>query len=160
MEKQEYTPSDLPKSMLPHNGEVVEVTRKKAKAEPLPPYNIVGNGFSSRHGTSLDLIDTCAKLNTAEINLLQFFRDEFTHNSIIKEELPNLIIPTHSENFTKYLSIALKKNYSHMEYQLVVRRVKRGTYMVNPDLLMPSRNYLLAKAEWNNLKKDDDDLQI
>ena len=68
MDKQTYTGTDLSDQVLPNGDEIVEITRKKKNKMPLPPYNIVGNGFTNRHGTSMDIIDLCAKLNTAEIN--------------------------------------------------------------------------------------------
>lgn len=155
MDKQTYTGTDLSDQVLPNGDEIVEITRKKKNKMPLPPYNIVGNGFTNRHGTSMDIIDLCAKLNTAEINLLQFFRDQYTYNIIRKEDYPNVVIPTSSEEFTAYLSTALKKNYLHMEYEQVVRRLKRGTYMINPVLFMPSDNHLSAYDKWNNAKRED-----
>ena len=152
-----YTEEELPAGLVPEKGETIEVTHRNKFPEPLLPYNIMGNGFTNRHGTSMDAIDICAQLNTSEIKLLQFLRDQFTLNSIRKEELPSVVRPTRCEGFTDYLKTALRKNYAHLEYVGVLRRLKRGEYIINPGMLMPSRNYLQAMSLWNSTEKDEED---
>lgn len=138
-------------AVTPESDEVIEIVRKKKYNEPLPPYNIVGNGLTNRHGTSVDILEICLQLNMAEMKLLQFLRTAFTVNSINKEEIPNVVLPSSWEEFDKYLSTALMKNYTHLEYLQVVKRIRRGVYMVNPRILMPSKEYLRIEAMWDNL---------
>lgn len=138
-------------AVTPESDEVIEIVRKKKYNEPLPPYNIVGNGLTNRHGTSVDILEICLQLNMAEMKLLQFLRTAFTVNSINKEEIPNVVLPSSWDEFDKYLSTALMKNYTHLEYLQVVKRIRRGVYMVNPRILMPSKEYLRIEAMWDNL---------
>lgn len=138
-------------AVTPESDEVIEIVRKKKYNEPLPPYNIVGNGLTNRHGTSVDILEICLQLNMAEMKLLQFLRTAFTINSINKEEIPNVVLPSSWDEFDKYLSTALMKNYTHLEYLQVIKRIRRGVYMVNPRILMPSKEYLRIETMWDSL---------
>ena len=55
------------------DGELLEVSKKKVQREPMPPWNMVGNGMSNRVGASMDFIEICAELNQAELKLFKFF---------------------------------------------------------------------------------------
>ena len=151
---------NLPHLMMPENGESIEITRRSKAKEPLPSYTMVGNGIATKHGTSLDVLKVCGELNQAEIKLLCFFRDVFAKNAMNKEENPNKIEPLSWVEFDKYLATALKKNYVHMEYIDVVIRVKRGMYMVNPLMFIPSTNFTKILAEWQQYKGKQDDVHV
>ena len=151
---------NLPHLMMPENGESIEITRRSKAKEPLPSYTMVGNGITTKHGTSLDVLKVCGELNQAEIKLLCFFRDVFAKNAMNKEENPNKIEPLSWVEFDKYLATALKKNYVHMEYIDVVIRVKRGIYMVNPLMFIPSTNFTKILAEWQQYKGKQDDVHV
>ena len=132
-------------------GELLEVSRKKIVKEPMPPWNMVGNGMENRVGISMDFIDICAELNQAELKLFKFFRDMYNNNVRHKEKETNIVVPAKSEWYTPYLSKALEKNYKHMEYIGIIVRVKRGVYLINPNLLLPVSGYASASALWNKL---------
>lgn len=149
--KYELDINGVPCGVVPEKGEVIEITRKAESKEPLPPYNIVGNGFTSRHGTSVDLLEVCLQMNLSEMRLLQFFRTQFTNNIINKEVRPSVIEPTRCSTFDKYLATSLMKNYGHLEYLQIIKRVKRGVYILNPRVFIPSRHYLEMVAKWNSI---------
>ena len=133
------------------DGELLEVSKKKVQREPMPPWNMVGNGMSNRVGVSMDFIDICAELNQAELKLFKFFRDMYNNNVRYKENETNIVVPSRSEWYTPYLAKALEKNYKHMEYVGIITRVKRGVYLINPNLLIPISGYGVAMALWNKL---------
>ena len=133
------------------DGELLEVSKKKVQREPMPPWNMVGNGMSNRVGVSMDFIDICAELNQAELKLFKFFRDMYNNNVRYKENETNIVVPSRSEWYTPYLAKALEKNYKHMEYVGIITRVKRGVYLINPNLLIPISGYGGAMALWNKL---------
>lgn len=135
----------------PRVGEKLEVKVVKDKKSPLPPFNLVGNGLSTRHGTSLDIIDVCVQMNLGELRVLQAFRNEFTYACMRGEEYPNIIVPTKMEEWSDYLSIALKKNYAHLKHLRVIIRVHRGKYILNPYLFMYGTNYGAVQAKWDEL---------
>lgn len=130
-----------------------EITIKAVDKQTVvyPPYMIVGNGrYSKRHGVkSMDIVDVCAQLNTAENSVLKFFKDCFVDNTINKEEYPNIVVPAGWDSFDNYLKKSLEKNYAHMEYVGVLKRVKRGVYMLNPYLFMPRKDALVqSQGRW------------
>lgn len=99
----------------------------------------------------MDILEICSQLNTAEMKLMQFFRDIIEQQKINGENNPNKVTPAKHEEFSSYLKVALKKNFAHMGELDIVRRVKRGIYMLNPSLFIPAANMLVIKAEWELL---------
>lgn len=135
-------------------GELVEIVRKSTRpANNTPPWNMVGNGLSNRTGTSMDFIDICAELNQAELKLLKFLRNEYNDNIRNKVDNTNVVVPAKSDNYSAYLSKALEKNYLHMESMDIMVRVKRGVYLINPNLFIPSNNYHSVNALWETLER-------
>jgi hypothetical protein len=138
---------------IPAEGQTVEVTTKTRIKEPYPGFTIFGNGKTTRKGgASMDILDICKELNLAEMNLMQFFRDYVEQNKMSREKNVNLVKPAASEAWTDYLKIALKKNYPHMECLGIIKRVKRGTYMMNPNLFIPTYSVELHNKEWSKLE--------
>lgn len=76
---------------------------------------------------SIDILDTCAQLNTSEMKLLQFIRDEVEANG-------STITPADSKAMTPYIKVALKKGYKHLNEMGLLTRVSRGTYEVSKNL--------------------------
>ena len=148
----------------PEDNEEIVITKQKKIKEHLPPYNLVGNGLTNKHGTSLDIIDVCARLSHSEIKLLQFFRNEFNYGCIRKEKNPNLITPTKCDDWDDYLKVVLKKMYLHLEHVGLLIRVKRGTYLLNPYLFMFSTGYKQIQEQWDTLAKEkelgNDEVQV
>jgi len=141
------------------DGERLVVQKEKTVVEKLPPYNLVGNGLTNRHGTSLDLIDVCVQLNLSELRLLQYLRNIFNSNCINSEAMPNLVEPSKWAEWCDYLKVALKKNYQHLQYVKVIVRLSRGKYLLNPYLFMSSKNYRDTVELWeltfSKLEKDN-----
>lgn len=142
-------------------GEVVEISRKTLRPkEATPPWNMIGNGLSNRTGTSMDFIDICSELNQAELKLLKFLRNEYNSNIRNKVADTNIVVPAKSEDYSPYLSKAMEKNYKHMEYMGIVARVKRGTYLVNPNLFIPGNGYGSVSKLWDQLTTKEDECKI
>lgn len=140
------------------DNEVLEITRRVNKfSNPTPPWNMIGNGMSNRTGSSVDFIDICAELNQAELKLLKFLRDMYNNNIRNKEENSNLVVPSKDVNYSPYLAKALEKNYRHLAYMEVVIRVKRGTYLLNPNLFIPTSNYRAINTTWEIITSGDTD---
>ena len=139
-------------------NEVLEITRRTTKVNnPTPPWNMIGNGMSNRTGSSVDFIDICAELNQAELKLLKFLRDMYNDNIRNKEESSNLIVPSKGAEYSPYLAKALEKNYKHLAYMEVLIRIKRGTYLLNPNLFIPTSNYRGVNALWEEKTIGDTD---
>lgn len=142
-------------------GERLIIHKEQIHQEGLPPYNLVGNGLTNRHGTSLDLVDVCVQLNLGELRLLQYVRNLFNQNCINKEIVPNVVEPNKGIDWCDYLKTVLKKNYSHLEYSRVLIRLTRGKYLLNPYLFMHTKSYSAVRALWdkriNELERIDND---
>ena len=144
--------------LIPSDGtEVIEITRKKKQKEPFPGYTIFGNGKTTRNGgESMDILDICQQLNTGEMKLMQFFRDEIELGKALSEDNPNKVVPTRCTNWNNYLKIALKKNFAHMECLGVLKRMKRGTYMLNPKLFIPPKSIRELDTIWDSISTSKD----
>lgn len=76
---------------------------------------------------SRDMLDLCSELNTSEMKLLQFIREEvYLHGTEIT--------PANSPHITDYIRVALKKGYPHLNKLGVLTRVRRGVYRVEEGL--------------------------
>lgn len=141
--------------MIPDtNGDVIEISRKKKYKEPYPGFSTMGNGRETKNGgKSLDILEICSKLNTAEMRLMQFFRDAIDNQKMINEANPNKVVPTRWDGWDDYLKVALKKNFAHMECLQILRRVKRGEYMINPRLFIPAKDVDKIMNAWDDLDR-------
>ena len=75
----------------------------------------------------MDILDTCVQLNTSEMKLLQFLREEVDSNG-------NTVTPATSKYMTPYLKVALKKGYKHLNEMGLLTREARGVYKVSKEL--------------------------
>ena len=141
--------------LTPNNDEVIEITRKKVNKEPNPGYTIWGNGKTTRGGTSMDLLEIIKNLGKPEITLMQFMRDEMEIQQTNKSTTPNVIIPARSVNYTDYIKTIIKKHYTHMECLGIMKRVRRGEYMLNPRLYIPYKYKESMFDMWDSLEKKD-----
>lgn len=149
--------ADIINVVSPGVNETIEITKKIKKVEHNPGYTVWGNGKTARGGTSMDILEIVKNLGKPEIMLMQFFRDEMAVNQTVKEERPNLVTPTNSTEFTPYMKSSLKKCYSHMECLGILKRFKKGTYMLNPRLYIPAYNKDKMYDLWDSLERKECD---
>lgn len=139
---------------LNKDQEVVITVKDKVRVI-YPPYMLTGNGkYSRRLGMcSMDIIGVCEELNRSEYAVFRFFRDCIVEQTILKEGNPNVVKPASWVSYTAYISKGIEKNYKHMEYLGVLKRVHRGKYMVNPYLIIPNstKGLKLATEAWSEL---------
>lgn len=77
------------------------------------------------------MLDTCVQLNTSEMKLLQFLREEVVLQG-------SEVTPSKSKYMDEYIRVALKKGYSHLSKMGILKRVRRGVYKVNAELFPPA----------------------
>lgn len=143
----------IPEDLTPDAEERIVVTREKRVKEAFPGFTILGNGKETKNGgKSMDILDVCKELNTAEMNLMQFFRDEIEKHKMNGEINPNRVKVANSALWSDYLKIALKKNYPHMKCVGIIKRESRGTYMLNPRLFIPAKHLDIVYKEWDAIK--------
>ena len=96
-----------------------------------------------------NMLDICAQLNTSEMKLLQFLRDE------IQDTGSTTVVPADSDNITPYIRVALKKGYKHLNEIGILERLDRGTYIVMDGLFSTARPYVPATKAVLNMVADD-----
>ena len=106
--------------------------------------------FTDRHVP--DWITTVGSFNKAESHIIKLIKDVLLVNSPLSTVEDYITIPSNIVEWDSYCRKALMKNYAHLECLGVMRRVKRGTYMMNPYLLVPSKNAEVIYDAWDSME--------
>ena len=135
------------------------IHKTKNKKEPMPAsFTLMGNGRANRNTgiASLDVIAVMSELSKGEIAVFARFRDSIIMNCIAGNLNPNIVQIKDLDAWTAYEKMALSKNYAHLEYVGVMKRIARGVYMINPLLVIPPKNTLTIIEDWERLGESDD----
>ena len=111
------------------------------------PYYKIGNGKTNRQGTSMNLIQLMADMTKPEqvmMKLLESNLDMWNPNAMncVYIRLQDL-----SSTEAQYI----KRAYPLLESKNLVKRVKRGLYMLNPEAIIPPVNQKETIELWNSL---------
>ncbi len=123
------------------NEEVVVYTKKK---ESKPPFQMVA---SKLKGQYMDALEEVANMNSDEKFCFFTIKNEMRYDYIedmvqYKVKIPKLATQAEKNMFSRGFKLLSSKG--------LVKRVRRGTYMINPDLLIPS-NYNYWKVKWEEI---------
>ena len=123
-----------------------EVLIKKKVKTPTPNYFRVGNGTMNRYKVkSIDLLDEAMNATKAAQWVIKSIKNgigwENDYDPVVR-----VVARTDTEK------AYLKRGYKELVEKDLVRRVKRGYYMINPDALIPI-DYKKAKEIWDASKK-------
>jgi len=123
------------------------------KKSNVPPYATIGNGKETKKGKSMDLIQAIVEMSKLEQvvfnELYQKVKDSLEFEAIDE----STIRPKFTYQQKMSLSGKCSKAYKLLESKDIVRRVKRGYYMINPDLLIDVNGYYdREKLIWNDIK--------
>jgi hypothetical protein len=131
-------PSVRPELRDPENWTLIP---NRPQAERKAPYFICGLGGSNRNGESMNVISVLASLPPSSIKLFDVMvrMREIGTNEVVSDELQ--LEPRYIQNHMPALIEAS-----------LVRRLKRGHYMINPDAVMPP-NARAARALWSGSGK-------
>lgn len=157
--KDSIQPSDIDKD------EDIVITRiKKSK---VPPYFILGNGMKSKYHNEdnvIDALEIFKQMGKPEMDLFIYFR-----NAIIEQQIEskfgvytydaNVVHIPVSKNhgLSQALKKALSKFYTHLEELKVLKRIRRGKYMINPYLLIPNSNFEKVALMWQKINTEIDE---
>lgn len=122
--------------------ETVGIEKRRAKK---PNYFMIGNGTMNKHKIyGIDLLKELTECSKAGQFLILQIKDGINHingyHHVVKVDRKEL---TSTE--CQYLA----KGYKELVEKDLVRRVKRGHYMINPNALVPV-DYEQALEDWNN----------
>jgi hypothetical protein len=122
------------------------LVKKKAYDKTEPNYYRVGNGTMNKHKIqSIDLLTIGFNSSSDAQWLILKIKDSITwdndYNPVVK------ITPINNPEKQKLL-----RGYKELHQKDIVRRVKQGHYMLNPNALIPL-DYPSALATWEASKK-------
>jgi len=117
------------------------------RLDVLPSYYKIGTGKMNKHKIqSIDLLDEVIASNKAEQYVIKIIKDSVTYDS------PDgvVTIPTHRMTDTE--KRMFRRGYKTLYERDLVRRVKRGQYMLNPNALILN-SYANCLDVWNSLHR-------
>ena len=122
------------------DDEEIVIGSRRRDVERKPPFLICGSGGANRNGESLNLIKLLSMLTPGSVKLFAAMVER-------RDVSTNVVVIVGDAIFSsKYLE-------NHMPGLIkcgLVKRIKRSTFMINPDALMPPK-YRVARIEWDKL---------
>lgn len=123
-----------------------------------PPFAMYGNGESSnRTGlSSMDMLGEVIKLRHASQQLFHQmvrFRDKDT-NLVYSNSCGQGVVSGRTIDFP-FSNKFVRNHWPALQQAQLVRRVRRGCYLINPDAVMPLIGYPAIKAQWDSLMPGD-----
>jgi hypothetical protein len=123
-----------------------EILVKKKLVKASPNYFKVGNGTMNKHKIqSINLLEEAMNASKAGQWLLKQITAGIGH---LNDYSPVVEVKA----VTAVDKVYLKKGFSELSDRDLVRRVKRGYYMINPNALIPT-DYDLGLEIWENAKQ-------
>lgn len=125
-----------------------ETLVKKKKTKKTPNYYRVGNGTMNKHKIqSVDILRELAMMTKAEQFVFLVIKDGITFENGYEP-----VVRIDRKELTTTQVQYLDKGYKLLEAKDLVRRIKRGHYMINPNALVPN-DYEKWLAVWDKAKK-------
>lgn len=120
----------------------------KNKILKQPNYFKTGDGTMNKHHIkSVDLLKEMDNMTSNSRKFLLMIKDGMIFNTELNSR--TFIVKVIGE--TNYQKKIIKEGYKELNSKDLVRRVKRGYYMLNPNAI--TTNYEAQINEWNKLKK-------
>jgi hypothetical protein len=121
-----------------------EILVKKKLTAKRPNFYMVGNGTMSKRGIkAVDLLDEIMKMTKAEQYVIRVIKEEITYyNTTGEVAVATSALPSDTCRTT------FKNGFKLLCQKDLVRRTKRGHYMINPNALIPIE-YDEALTIWN-----------
>jgi hypothetical protein len=102
-----------------------------------PSFDMVGNGKMNHKlkVQSIDLLQEVAEMNSDEKFCFFMIKDKITWDEYDKKYICQVRI--YSKHMTQGERNMFSRGFKLLNHKDIVRRVKRGTYMINPSALIP-----------------------
>ena len=136
--------------------------------DPKPPYMMIGSGEKSRmfpQGT-VDALLVIGSLNKSQLEIFMYFREMVRHNykmdrEMIKPDRNLNEVDLRVSNIDGMKRLMQRNNnIKVLTEKGIVKKGKNKRYMVNPYILIPSRNFKWHAATWMHYKFIDEDKGI
>lgn len=131
--------------------EILEIRSKKIKSDNKPHFNMIGTGRNGMSSTTLPTVDLLYEMNqmtSAEGFAFLTLRDNIMFLS--REEGYAPFIKVSQVDMTKYQQKVFRDGIPKLIAKDLVRRVKRGVYMINPMAIIPS-DFAESEKLWMEL---------
>ena len=123
-----------------------ELVKRKKHTTAIPNYYRVGNGTMNKHGIqSINLVKEVTQLTKPAQYLINWIMD----GMVFDPTLNSIAFVVRVVPDTPADKQVVKKAYPELFKKDLVRRVKRGYYMINPNAIITDRNAQLSV--WNSL---------
>jgi len=131
------------------NTEAIVLKRRNKR---IVPYTMIGNGIGIRIMEKYNLkpIDTLREMS-------KFTKSEMTFFMLLRDNLDwdnkSLVVRLPMKKFNSTIKQHIKVGFKRLHEKDLVRRVKRGVYMINPAMILPPHSTELEQITiWNNCK--------
>ena len=122
------------------------LTKSKPSKVKSPNYFKIGNGTMNRHKIqSIDLLQEMDNMTSSGRKFLLMIKDGMVFNT----ETASVVFVVKVTRETNYLKKVIKDGYKELSAKDLVRRVKRGYYMINPNAI--TTDYKAQLIEWNKI---------
>ena len=155
MNKQDQdTPSTIPKNQF--------------WKDPKPPYTMIGSGKTTRMFPtgSVDALAVIGSLNKSQLQIFLFFREMINANYQLEKKYPDFSRNLNEVSLVvgdcSYVKSLMQRNNNIMTLvdMKVVKKGKKKSYMVNPFILIPNREFKRHAATWQYYELIDADQGI
>lgn len=137
----------MPRQTITHieSNEELVIRRARYNTEQKPPFWVAGSGLKNRHGESMNVLKAVIELPaSSQVLFLNLMTNRDVDTNVVemvgKDKEDKRFIQNH-------MGCLLKAD--------LVRRIKRGVFMINPDAVMPPR-YRSVKQEWDGLSSGEE----
>jgi hypothetical protein len=125
---------------VPESTDELVVRVHRVKRNPVAPFRCVGSGMSNQYGESLNVFRVMLGLRKEEQRLLCDLVDGYD----VETGLSSLVPWDHAPSFSRA--------YQGLKAQSLVVRVKKGQFMLNPNLIVNPKHYLLFVKRWAEIR--------
>lgn len=138
--------SNITHIQLDDNEYLIKVKDKPTKKEP--NYYRIGNGTMNKHKIqSIDLVEEVMNMSKPAQFLLKLIKDKINW-----ENGYNPVVKIVYKSLTKTEQTYMDKGFKELKEKDLVRRIKQGHYMINPNALIPL-DYPEALKIWDSAMK-------
>jgi hypothetical protein len=144
--------------------EELEVTFKKTKKGKAPPYIAVGNGKYGKEFSKdniMDAFDVIGSLSPKQLEIFLYFKNHVVenhmsahHRKTLNDQINHVHLPKSGVPKADVIRKLLgeNKNAQAMVEKNIIKRISSYEYMVNPYLLIPTKNFKDVVAKWESLQ--------
>jgi hypothetical protein len=124
----------------------------------LPPFDKIGNGIYSNSiiGDPMDLLYEVSNFTSSERFCFFIIKNKIYYDNKSKKII--YIVKNATKGLSKSEIVKFSKGYKKLKEKNIVRKISKGTYMINPNGLIPSsEQYSEAISLWLSLKDTGSD---